>query len=80
MRDAKNKDRYFRGDEVGSKPELATAASAAAPAAPVTVTVPNVTAPNVPAPNATAPNTNVETGPAPSASDSAHHTQKIWRH
>ncbi len=35
MRAAKNKDRYFRGDEVGSKPELATAtpvASAAAPA------------------------------------------------
>jgi hypothetical protein len=75
MRDAKNKDRYFRGDEVGSKPELATATAVAAPAAPVSVTVPTV-----PAPNVTAPNTNVETGPAPSASDSAHHTQKIWRH
>ncbi len=71
MRDAKNKDRYFRGDEVGSKPELATAA----PVAPVAIA-----APNVPAPNVTAPNTNVETGPTPSSSDAAHHTQKIWRH
>ena len=55
---------YFRGDEVGSKPELAAATPVAAPAA--------VAAPN-------APNTNVETGPAPSG-DAAHHTQKIWRH
>ncbi len=55
------KGRYFRGDEVGSKPEVATAA----PVAPVT---------------GTAPNPNVETRPAPSSSDAAHHTQKIWRH
>jgi hypothetical protein len=66
MRAAKNKDRYFRGDEVGTKPEL----TAAAPVAPVTV----------PAPNVPAPNTNVETAPAPSTGDAAHHTQKIWRH
>ncbi len=56
------KGRYFRGDEVGFKPELAAATPVAAPA------------------NATAPNTNVETGPAPSAGDAAHHTQRIWRH
>ncbi len=36
MRAAKNKDRYFRGDEVGSKPELSTATTAATP-----VTAPN---------------------------------------
>jgi hypothetical protein len=66
MHAAKNKDRYFRGDEVGTKPEL----TAAVPVAPVTVAAPNVTAPN----------TNVETAPAPSAGDAAHHTQKIWRH
>jgi hypothetical protein len=66
MRAAQNKDRYFRGDEVGTKPELATAA----PVAPVTV----------PAPTVPAPNTNLETAPAPSTGDSAHHTQKIWRH
>jgi hypothetical protein len=65
MRAAKNKDRYFRGDEVGAKQEPATTTPAAAIAAPVTVT---------------APNTNVETGLAPSASDSAHPAQKIWRH
>jgi hypothetical protein len=80
MRAAQNKDRYFRGDEVGSKPDLATAAPVAASAAPVTVAAPNVTAPNVTAPNVTAPNTNVETAPAPSTGDAAHHTQKIWRH
>jgi hypothetical protein len=61
------KGRYFRGDEVGVKPELAAATPVAAPAAAA-------------APNVTAPNTNVETGPAPSAGDAAHHTQKIWRH
>jgi hypothetical protein len=71
MRAAQNKDRYFRGDEVGTKPEL----TAAAPLAPVTVPAPTVPAPNVPAPN-----TNVETAPAPSTGDAAHHTQKIWRH
>jgi hypothetical protein len=60
------KGRYFRGDEVGSKPEIATAAPVA-PAAAV-------------APNVTAPNPNVETGPASSAGDATHHTQKIWRH
>ncbi len=67
MRASRNKDRYFRGDEVGSKPELATAT-------PVPASV------VVPAPNVSAPNTNVETGTAPSAGDAAHHTQKIWRH
>ncbi len=56
------KGRYFRGDEVGFKPELATATPVAAPAA------------------VAAPNTNVETGPAPSAGDAAHHTPRIWRH
>ena len=39
MRAAKNKGRYFRGDEVGSKPELATAT-------PVASTAPPATAPN----------------------------------
>jgi hypothetical protein len=34
MRAAKNKDRYFRGDEVGSKPELATATPIASTATP----------------------------------------------
>ncbi len=34
MRTAKNKDRYFRGDEVGSKPELATATPIASTATP----------------------------------------------
>ena len=67
MRAAQNKDRYFRGDEIGVKPEVATATPVGAPAA-------------VAAPNLTAPNTNAETGPASSPSDAAHHTQKIWRH
>jgi len=53
------KCRYFRGDEIGSKPEPS-------PAAPIASTA--------------APNTNVETGLAPSPSDSAHRAQKIWRH
>src|SRR5208282_5089628 len=57
------KGRYFRGDEVGSKPEPATVAPIASTVSPVT-----------------APNTNVDTGLAPSASDSTHHAQKIWRH
>jgi hypothetical protein len=39
MRAAKNKDRYFRGDEVGSKPEPA-------PATPIASSVAPVTAPN----------------------------------
>jgi hypothetical protein len=34
MREAKNKDRYFRGDEVGAKPEPATATPVAAATAP----------------------------------------------
>ncbi|MGD0791930.1 MAG: putative glycoside hydrolase, partial [Terriglobales bacterium] len=57
------KGRYFRGDEVGSRPEPATATPVASNAAPVS-----------------APKTNVETGLAPSPSDSAHPAQKIWRH
>ncbi|HMD17139.1 MAG TPA: putative glycoside hydrolase [Terriglobales bacterium] len=63
MRAAKNKDRYFRGDEVGVKPELAAPTPIASNAAPVA-----------------APNTNVETGLAPSPTDSAHRAQKIYRH
>jgi hypothetical protein len=54
------KGRYFRGDEVGVKPEPATATPVA-----------STTAPSA---------TNLETGPAPSPTDSAHHAQKIWRH
>jgi hypothetical protein len=53
------KGRYFRGDEVGVKPEP--------PAA-------------TPIGSAVAPNATVETGLAPSGSDSAHRAQKIWRH
>ena len=53
------KGRYFRGDEVGAKPEP--------PAA-------------TPISSAVAPNATVETGLAPSGSDSAHRAQKIWRH
>ena len=64
MRAAKNKDRYFRGDEVGSKPELVAATPAATPATPVVVT----------------PNTKGETGLAPSPSDAAHAAPRIWRH
>ena len=63
MRAAKNKDRYFRGDEVGVKPEPVAATPVAVLAAPVA-----------------APNTNGETGLAPSAIDSAHRAQKIYRH
>ncbi len=36
MRAAKNKDRYFRGDEVGAQPELVTATPVASTATPVT--------------------------------------------
>ncbi len=57
------KGRYFRGDEIGSKPEPATATPVASTAAQIA-----------------APNTNVETGQAPSPSDTAHAAQKIWRH
>ncbi|MFY9842055.1 MAG: putative glycoside hydrolase [Terriglobales bacterium] len=63
MRTAKNKDRYFRGDEIGAKPEAVTTTPAAATATPLT-----------------APNTKVESGLAPSSTDSAHPAQKIWRH
>ena len=42
MRAAKNKDRYFRGDEVGSKPEPATATPIASTVAPVTAPNTNV--------------------------------------
>ena len=65
MRAAKNKDRYFRGDEVVSKPELVAATPVATPATPVVVTTPN---------------TKGETGLAPSPSDAAHGARKIWRH
>jgi hypothetical protein len=53
------KGRYFRGDEVGVKPEPAPATPTASTAT---------------------PNTSVETGLAPSSSDSGHRAQKIWRH
>ena len=58
MRADKNKNRYFRGDEIGVKLEPATAAPIASLKAPATV-----------------PITNVETGLAPSPSDSAHPKQ-----
>ena len=58
------KGRYFRGDEVGSKPEPAPATPIASTAAPV------------PAPNTNVPPAQPE---SPS-SDSAHRAQKIWRH
>ncbi len=65
MRAAKNKDRYFRGDEIGVKPEPSTTIPAAATAAPITVT---------------APSTNVETGLATSPSEGARPARNIWRH
>ena len=55
------KGRYFRGDEVGVKPEPAPTTPIASTAAPAT-------------------STSVETGLAPSPSDSAHRAQRIWRH
>jgi hypothetical protein len=64
------KGRYFRGDEVGSKPEVAAAAPVAPPAVPVAGTAPNVSVPN----------TNVEAAPTPSSGDAGHRAQKIWRH
>ena len=67
MRAAKNRDRYFRGDEVGAKPEPAAATPTASSAAPVTVISPNA-------------KINEETGTAASNSESSHHEQKIWRH
>jgi hypothetical protein len=71
MRAANNKDkgRYFRGDEIGSKPAAAAVAPTASTAALVSVTV------TVPAPKE-----NVEAGFAASPSDGAHRAQKIWRH
>src|ERR1700678_4337469 len=65
MRAAKNKDRYFRGDEVGQKEvgqksEPTTAAITPAPVA--------------------APNPAAETGTAPSPTTPARPDQKIWRH
>ena len=42
MRAAKNKDRYFRGDEVGNKPEPSTATPVASIAAPATAPNTNV--------------------------------------
>jgi len=58
------KGRYFRGDEVGSRPELAAATPVASPVVPT------------PAVNAIPPAVPPETVP----SDAAHRTQKIWRH
>ncbi|HEX7423605.1 MAG TPA: putative glycoside hydrolase [Terriglobales bacterium] len=58
------KGRYFRGDEVGSKPEPATATPVASTAEPAT------------APNTNVPPGQPESAP----SDNAHRAQKIWRH
>ncbi len=51
MRAAKNKDRYFRGDEVGSKPEPATAAPIASTVSPVTAPKTNVETELAPSPS-----------------------------
>ncbi|HEY6302943.1 MAG TPA: putative glycoside hydrolase [Terriglobales bacterium] len=64
MRAAKNKDRYFRGDEVGATPEPVAATPVASNAVPSAAPYTN----------------NVETGLAPSPTDSSHRAQKIWRH
>jgi len=61
------KGRYFRGDEVGSKPEPATATPIASTAAP---------APVPGNANASVPPGQPESAP----SDGAHRAQKIWRH
>jgi hypothetical protein len=66
MRAAKNKDRYFRGDEVGAKPEPATAAPVASAVVPVAAAAPVPNNPNA--------------APAQAEGESAHHDQKIWRH
>jgi len=60
------KGRYFRGDEVGSKPEVAAATPVASSTAANTVSAP------VPG-NANAPAAQPE-------NDSAYPAQKIWRH
>ena len=49
MRAAKNKDRYFRGDEVGTKPELATATPVASTA--TSATAPNANGETAPVPS-----------------------------
>ena len=64
MRAAKNKGRYFRGDEVGAKPEPVAATPVASNAAPVAGNV-----------NATVPPGQPELVPV-----DAHHDQKIYRH
>ena len=51
----KNKDRYFRGDEVGAKPEPAPATPAASTVAPVIVPNPNVETGFAPSPSEIAP-------------------------
>ena len=65
MQAAKNKGRYFRGDEVGQKE---VGQKSAPPTAAIT-----------PAPVA-APNPSAETGTAPSPTTPARPDQKIWRH
>jgi hypothetical protein len=60
------KGRYFRGDEVGPRPEPV-------PATPVASTATPISAPSI---NTKAPAPQPESTP----SDSAHRAQKIWRH
>jgi hypothetical protein len=64
MRSAKG--RYFRGDEIGVKPEPAAATPVASIATPATATV--------------APNTNGQTEPVAPSTDGVHPSQKIWKH
>jgi len=67
MRAAKNKDRYFRGDEIGVKPEPTAAAPVASAA--------------VPTPAPATVHTNVPAGqPETAPTDATHPAQKIWRH
>jgi hypothetical protein len=65
------KGRYFRGDEVGAKPEVL----AATPIAPTTALPVSGALPST----STAPSSETRVAPAPSA-DGPHGFQKIWRH
>ncbi len=68
MRAAENKGRYFRGDEVGMKSEVAAVVLASSSSS------------AKPAPTAAAPNSDSTTGLAPSSGDGANHAPRIWRH
>jgi hypothetical protein len=54
-KDLKNKDRYFRGDEVGAKPEPAPATPIASTAAPVSAPNPSVETGRAPSPSDNTP-------------------------